>query len=1387
MKTIRYFLSCMFVVLLTYSIQGKAQDIDLYSSVTSVTGSDLPNVLFIWDNAAATNGAAPACTYADTGLSPNLGATSQGIEQCALNNAIYALQPAASGSALVNVGIMVYNKAGLTCYSSSSTTVAGVNSGGCLIYPLTPMTAVNKIALMAQIKSWASPGIQSSNEGTAEAVQEAWAYYANKTGMSGTAYTSPALTGCQKNYVVFIGNAATAAGTPSNSGTPGALLTSIITNPPTALTATQQTLLSTTITIPSGTYGVPPANNSCGSYTMPPHTETSGLYADEWARYMKDVDLVSGVMPGNKKIFTYAIGVLTSSCKPDYPALLTSMASKGGGKYFSTGNATEIQQAIIRIINEVQAVNSVFASSSLPVSVNAQGTYLNQIYMGMFRPDAGGQPRWYGNLKQYQFIYNSTTKILQLADATKTPAISAAGTGFMSPNAASFWDCTSAGNTPFYNVSPYNVLPANGLCSPIEPSMGFWANQTSGVGNAYDLPDGEMVEKGGAAMVMRLANLTDNYTLAPGPGNPRNLYTCPSGGCGAGVALSAPFDTTNTTGITDVLLGTGSRAVTSITSAATVIATSAASGGGGTAATISITALAKSGSTVTATVSAADLAKILAGTQLNIATGAAKYDCNPCTVTAVNPASNTFTYADTGGGGTPNLSACPTISPSGCAKILSNLVVVTPAGPPSPFPSVSQTVTFSSCSVLTGLNGTVATIMATTATTFTVATTLAVSGTDAACRYTPNIATVTSTAHGFSNGASITIAGATPAGYNGTWYITVVNADTFTYQYTVAAPLGAAGAATATASITRDTLTKWVRGEDNLGDEHSLCPPGTVAGTGNCPSPAVNIRPSVHGDVLHSRPVVINYGGTIGVVVFYGANDGVFRAVNGNQYTTFGTPPVTSTLPAPGSELWGFIPNEFYSSLKRLHDNSPIVKGPSTLAGIIPAPQPKDYFADGSTGVYQLIKTDGTTQTAYLYLAMRRGGRFIYALDVSTPTAPTFLWKVDTTGLTNASGFTPSANYSELGQTWSQPKVAMVRGYASPVLIFGAGYDPAEDSDPPLVADTMGRGIYILDATTGALIWKATYGAALSCPNASAACTLPGMNYSIPSDITLLDKNNDGKIDRLYVGDVGGNVWRVDLEPTAGSAPANWQVEKLAALGCATAPCILGTTPRKIFYPPEVMSVSGYDAVFAGSGDREHPLYSAVANSACQVANRLYMLKDTHTGMDGNLPAMTTITEQPGSASPFNLFNSTSIAYDGSLSGYYITLAACEKAVNAPLAVAGYVYFGTNKAEAPKPNVCEEPLGEAASYRLKPFAGTYTSGEWESGGLPPSPVAGVVNVIDSATGKPMQVPFCIGCGVGENATPGQTSTCDGSALAACRPPIDVSTSRYRTYWYMNTD
>ena len=79
-----------------------------------------------------------------------------------------------------------------------------------------------------------------------------------------------------------------------------------------------------------------------------------------------------------------------------------------------TTGANALNQALAEIL----AVNTVFASVSLPVSVNTQGTYLNDIYVGMFRPAQHFYPRWNGNLKQYKLgKINNQLKMLDADDA----------------------------------------------------------------------------------------------------------------------------------------------------------------------------------------------------------------------------------------------------------------------------------------------------------------------------------------------------------------------------------------------------------------------------------------------------------------------------------------------------------------------------------------------------------------------------------------------------------------------------------------------------------------------------------------------------------------------------------------------------------------------------------------------------------------------------------------------------------------------------------------------------------------------------------------------------------------------------------------------------------
>jgi outer membrane protein assembly factor BamB len=143
------------------------------------------------------------------------------------------------------------------------------------------------------------------------------------------------------------------------------------------------------------------------------------------------------------------------------------------------------------------------------------------------------------------------------------------------------------------------------------------------------------------------------------------------------------------------------------------------------------------------------------------------------------------------------------------------------------------------------------------------------------------------------------------------------------------------------------------------------------------------------------------------------------------------------------------------------------------------------------------------------------GGRSVFhALDVSNPLAPALLWVAD------------SRRVPGLGAIASAPAFARLR--VEPrnaddqrlVVLTGAGRTGAA-SGPRILA---------LDARTGALLWSAG--------NAPAASLqLPGMRFDVQGGVAAVDVDGDTFADRLYAGDEGGNLWRIDLRNGATPTP----------------------------------------------------------------------------------------------------------------------------------------------------------------------------------------------------------------------------------------------------------
>ena len=1520
---------------------------------------------------------------------------------------------------------------GLGMYTETGTGNSG-DDGAYIRFGIRQMTETNRNALASVVGGLDQNGDKGNNNTVALAMLESYRYYAGKASRSsvqkaktdfsgntsnpanalgdfplsantaGSLFNSPITDSCAQNFIIYISN----GGANENAS---------------ALSVSQSELSSL-------------GYNTDTPIAISPDGQ-EGNWMDEWADYMANAD-INGADDGSPHVYTYVIEVdpETTGQGPSMTALLQSVANKGKGKYFAVSSANAgqgITNALNEIFKEIQAVNSVFASTTLPVSVNVRGTNLNQVYIGVFRPDETKTPRWFGNLKAYQLGFDTTTSTLFLADKFGQSAENVT-TGFINPNVTSFWSV----NSSFWGYRP---------------------TEQNGVGGVSDAPDGDLVEKGGAAQQIREDFESSQST--------RNLYTCTAGGsnpCTSNDPLSdTPFDTTNDA-ITDANLALGTVGVdsltaldelpfTSLTDTHTVTALTTAVGGAAitnldnnATAAVPLDSLTTSPNLTITAMSNNPTVKSFNSLNRTTAGGSCKqtaeavvnnhgYSQNQVVhISGVNDDgyngtynvdvsdANTFTYTS------PSCLNNNPILASAEIAVTTTLVTVTVADPPGHLLSTGNQVTiagvtpssFNGSYTVTSTSGTdifrfsttsqlppVTSVASATASsgTSTIATATSAGGfgalnitagqsvtisgaTPAGFNGTFNIlsspaptgttfaidvgnalgtatvpgsvtqggtfVTATSIGHGLAGGETVTISGAVPNGFNGSYIITRIDDDTFTYpkaglsawdvssnpqfsigtsttvtatienhgfgnpgdvisitvagadddlntpsldyngsgisatvvdvntltydtqnggtpapatgtitarltpslgnavaigyipghgltngdlinvsdadipeylktdvavtvidvnnfQYPISdtgAPYGAtigaiAGVKTVTAranvvdhgmstndtvtiagatpstfngnftvtvidpnnftyilsspegeatgtivastgssSAVADDLIAWVRGADNRDDE-------------NANTLFTDIRASVHGDVLHSRPAVVNYNrhdNDHDVYIFYGANDGIFRAVKG------GFEQSAAGQPNPGEEAWGFIPEEFFTTLNRLRLNSPSISSSNK----------KPYFADGSLGVYvndinndgELVAADG--DEVFLYISMHRGGRIIYALDVSDPQNPKFMWKKS------------NADWPELGQTWSVPQVVTIAASANPVLIFGAGYDPLVEDVPPdtitatsatavtagaaVYTRSMGRGIFVVDAITGEILLQT--GPSGSNTGLSTYKVVSGMDCAIPSDLAIITDRSGSVDNRAYVGDTCGNVWRLDLaSPEDGDDTTdidevidileNSTVTKLASIA-GSAPAGL----RKFLFPPDVVyddqTAPNFDAVLIGSGDREHPFDEV-------VVNRMYMFRDYGIGTspdaasinieEADLFDATTNCLQDadaclGSGDELDQATATA-AFDDGL-GWFITLGEGEKLVGNAVTLNNITFFNTNQPSATSTGTCTSNLGIARQYQVrynnatafqdKNLDGSIDAADRSSihpgGGYLPSPVPVVVEI-----------------------------------------------------------
>lgn len=257
------------------------------------------------------------------------------------------------------------------------------------------------------------------------------------------------------------------------------------------------------------------------------------------------------------------------------------------------------------------------------------------------------------------------------------------------------------------------------------------------------------------------------------------------------------------------------------------------------------------------------------------------------------------------------------------------------------------------------------------------------------------------------------------------------------------------------------------------------------------------------GDIIHSRPYYV--ADATNPTVFVGANDGMLHAFN------------TTT----GAERWAYVPSMLLSKMAKLARPY----GNTT--------NPHDYFVDGRINIGTV--TIGVTPTRILVGGLGAGGKGLYALNINgsaglaasseTDVANKALWEINgNTGDLNNNTPTISTAYDNFGYTYGIPLLVKTNAGGVDAVIIGNGYNNNALGDYQAY-------LYVIDAATGQLIGSVQAG--ISGTSASPNGLL---------NAAAIDTNGDGKVDRVYAGDLKGTLWKFDLSSTTA---ASWSATAL--------------------------------------------------------------------------------------------------------------------------------------------------------------------------------------------------------------------------------------------------
>jgi len=433
------------------------------------------------------------------------------------------------------------------------------------------------------------------------------------------------------------------------------------------------------------------------------------------------------------------------------------------------------------------------------------------------------------------------------------------------------------------------------------------------------------------------------------------------------------------------------------------------------------------------------------------------------------------------------------------------------------------------------------------------------------------------------------------------------------------------------------------------------------------------------GDIFHAAPVLVTRpispstdpsyvafreaNKTRTIILIANANDGMVHAFQESD----------------GQELWAFIPNDVLGNLKKLTATS----------------SEHPYYLDAGP-IAADVKTSGTWKTIVVF-GERRGGRFYHALDITDTTSPKYLW---------------SFTDSKMGETWSEPVIGKVRvndGTERFVAIVGGGYNTAQNN-------TTGKAVFVIDVATGQKLFEYS-----NAPGATDDRQF--MNFSLAANPTAVDLNLDGFIDGVYIGDVAGQLWKLNLkEPATISSGlvTNWTGKRLfdADPGQKNPPPAGEYYPKQAIYGAPIPALDGQETlwIYFGTGDRNHP-------NSTTAPNRSYGIKDDPNDMTNGSALMES-----------DLVDVTTTDANATKArGWFFKLGSNEKVLAAADVFNEVVFFSSFTPTST--SVCSSGGGTAKLYAVQMITG-YSAVDFALGVALTSSSASATRGKDIGTGIP---------------------------------------------------